>query len=391
MMNNETGNVTSSSDREEREEQVGHVLDFKGVTVSDRETNFYDLFEYVPCAIYYTDAKWKIVTVNRMAAELCGFSREELLCMDWTTIFPSGRPGNNAIRSGMQNSGDIYSGEGEIHCKAGGYISVAVSYRVMADGSKLLHAKDITELKRAEKLLKASEIRYRELNTTKDKFFSIIAHDLKSPFSTIMGFSTILSDQVKKREYDGIEEYAQIIENASVRAMELLRNLLEWSRAQTGRMTFSPEPFDLSLLIRETVSLLNDAATQKDISVRQEVTEGFSCKADRPMIGSVLRNLLSNAIKFTHSNGAIVIRVESRQDETVVEVSDTGLGIAETNIHKLFRIDEAFSTTGTRNEKGTGLGLLLSKEFIDKHGGHIWAESEPGKGSRFCFSIPRKL
>jgi signal transduction histidine kinase len=232
-------------------------------------------------------------------------------------------------------------------------------------------------------------LRYKELNSTKDKFFSIIAHDLKSPFSTIMGFSSILSEQARKKEYDGVEQYASIIEDASVRAMELLRNLLEWSRSQTGRMTFSPEPLDLGLLIRDTTEQFRDAAMHKQITISVEAPSGLFWKADRPMIDSVLRNFISNAIKFTHSSGSIVVIASPKEQEVVVEVRDTGIGIAKMNLSKLFRLDESFSTNGTLNEKGTGLGLLLSKEFIEKHGGQIWVESEHEKGSSFFFSIPK--
>ena len=387
-MNNEAENLICSSKMGNKEEQVGCNPAIQDNFCSDREAKYYHLFEYAPCAVFQITTNGKIATVNRMAAELVGYSRAELLCMEWTSIFPPDRPGNNAMRSKFRHSGEVYSGEGEIKSKGKGYTSVAVSSKVMEDGSNLVFVKDITELKKAENLLKASELRYKDLNSTKDKFFSIIAHDLKSPFSTIMGFSSILSEQVRKKEYDGIEEYATIIEDASTRAMELLRNLLEWSRSQTGRMTFSPEPLDLGLLIRDTAEHLKDAAMHKGITVSLDVPVGLFCKADRPMVGSVLRNFISNAIKFTHPRGSIVVCATQKLREVVVEVRDTGVGIAKMNLHKLFRMDEAFSTSGTRNEKGTGLGLLLSKEFIEKHGGNIWVESEPGMGSSFFFSIP---
>ncbi len=248
---------------------------------------------------------------------------------------------------------------------------------------------DITERKRAEKALKTSEARLHELNATKDKFFSIIAHDLKSPFNTILGFSSILSEQVKAKDYAGIEEYAEIIHHSSQRAMDLLTNLLEWSRSQTGRMTFNPEYVDMVTLISETADLLNDSARQKSISFTLSLPPKLYGIADRDMIKSVLRNLFSNAIKFTHSGGSIVISAEQKRNELMVVVKDNGLGIEKNNLEKLFMIGENLSTSGTQNEKGTGLGLLLSKEFIDKHGGKIWVESEPGKGSIFYFTIPR--
>ena len=197
-----------------------------------------------------------------------------------------------------------------------------------------------------------------------------------------------MTEQIKLKDYDGIEEYAEIILNSSTRAMELLKNLLEWSRSQTGRMTFNSEYLDLSVLVRETTDLLKDSAQQKLISITTEMPTNMQVMADRAMINSVLRNLLSNAIKFTHTTGHIVVSAVQNRDECMISIRDTGIGIGKENISRLFRMDESFSTVGTHNEKGTGLGLLLSKEFVEKHGGKIWVTSEPGKGSTFYFTIP---
>ena len=258
----------------------------------------------------------------------------------------------------------------------------------MKDESRLVFLRDISEQKQIENSLREREVRLRELNATKDKFFSIIAHDLKSPFNAIVGFSNLMTEQIKLKDYDGIEEYAEIILNSSTRAMELLKNLLEWSRSQTGRMTFNSEYLDLSVLVRETTDLLKDSAQQKLISITTEVPAKMQVMADRAMINSVLRNLLSNAIKFTHTTGQIVVSAVQNRDECMISIRDTGIGIGKENISRLFRMDESFSTVGTHNEKGTGLGLLLSKEFVEKHGGKIWVISEPGKGSTFYFTIP---
>jgi len=252
----------------------------------------------------------------------------------------------------------------------------------------LVTAIDITRRKLAEKALEESEASLRDLNAIKDKFFSIIAHDLKNPFITIIGFSEMLAEQVHEKNYDGIWEYATIIQNSSQRAMDLLMNLLEWSRAQTGRMEFNPESFEIVSIINDVTELLNYVSQKKSITISSELPHNITVLADKAMIGTILRNLISNAIKFTNPGGEIVISAEQKEDELMVTVSDNGVGIKKEAIDKLFRIDVNYATMGTQNEKGTGLGLILCKEFILKHSGKIWVESEPGKGSKFCFTIP---
>jgi PAS domain S-box-containing protein len=247
---------------------------------------------------------------------------------------------------------------------------------------------DITKAKEAELALKENEAMLRDLNTTKDKFFSIIAHDLKSPFNAIIGFSDLLKEQVKQNDYEGIEEFAEIIQNSATRAMELLENLLEWSRIQTGRMRFNPEKIDLVAQIQETTYLLHDAALQKGIGIAMDLPEHLYLMVDARMLSSILRNLLTNAIKFTRVCGRIVIEVRQLPNEVLVVVKDNGVGISKEMIQKLFRLDETFSTVGTNKEKGTGLGLKLVKEFIEKHGGHLKVESTPGEGSTFSFTLP---
>jgi two-component system, sensor histidine kinase and response regulator len=248
---------------------------------------------------------------------------------------------------------------------------------------------DISERKEAEEALKENESRLRELNATKDKFFSIISHDLKNPFNSILGLSNLLVEQIKEKDYEGIEQYAGIIQKASTRVYELLVNLLDWSRSQTGRMEFSPEYIELAALIKEVTELLNDSAQQKSITIIKQFPRNMLVFADNAMISTILRNLISNAIKFSHPGGQIVISADKNPDELTISISDNGVGIKKETEGKLFRIDENYTSLGTQNEKGTGLGLILCKEFIDKHGGRIWVESESGKGSTFYFAIPQ--
>ncbi|HWS00164.1 MAG TPA: HAMP domain-containing sensor histidine kinase, partial [Prolixibacteraceae bacterium] len=242
--------------------------------------------------------------------------------------------------------------------------------------------------KLAEQTLKESQASLFELNATKDKFFSIIAHDLRSPFSSIVGFSEILQSQIQSNKYERVEEFASYIKYSSQQAMDLLTNLLEWSRIQTGRIQLNSEYFELGILVHRIISLFNNTVIQKSITISTEFPNNLTVYADKDMIETIFRNLISNAIKFTHPNGKISVSFRQNQDELLVAVRDDGVGISPEKVEKLFRIDENHTTRGTHNEKGTGLGLMLCKEFVEIHGGKIWIESEPGKGSVFCFTIP---
>lgn len=248
--------------------------------------------------------------------------------------------------------------------------------------------KDITERRRTEIEIKIKNEQLQKLNAEKDKFFSIIAHDLKSPFNSIIGFSDLLVEQMKERDCDGVEKYAMIIQESSNRAMDLLMNLMEWAKSQSGRMEFSPVHFDLAQLINNVVQILNDTAKQKSINITRSLTPDSKVFADKDMISTVLRNLLANAIKFTYPGGEINISVEKSNSFLVVSVSDTGVGISEDRLKKIFQIDGNFSTPGTQKEKGTGLGLVLCREFIEKNNGKIWVKSKLEKGSVFYFTLP---
>jgi len=244
------------------------------------------------------------------------------------------------------------------------------------------------EKKRTEEKLKKFTEELVQLNAEKDKFFSIIAHDLRSPFNTIISFSELLQEQIGELNRDAIEKFAGQIKQSSVRAMDLLMNLMEWSRAQTGRMNYTPEVFNLSEMICSAFPLLNDMAKQKSICITLDVDSVDHVFADKEMIATVLRNLISNAIKFTSRGGNITISSSVKDGQISVSVRDDGVGIPAGMISKLFRIDAGYSTPGTQNEKGTGLGLILCKEFIEKNEGRIWVEREENKGSVFYFTLP---
>lgn len=247
---------------------------------------------------------------------------------------------------------------------------------------------EISIRKETEEKVKEQNKELQRINTEKDKFFSIIAHDLKSPFSAILGLSRMLVERIKEKKLEKIEMHAEIIQQSSNKALELLKNLMEWSRSQTGRMVFSPTKFDLTSLIDEMDSLYGTIAGEKNITLHKTFPDELQIEADKPMVSTILRNLISNAIKFTHAEGEIRIVADANHHSVKVCVADNGVGIPEKVQESLFNLDENYSTTGTADEVGTGLGLLLCKEFIDKHNGKIWVESEMGKGSSFYFELP---
>ncbi|MBA7575371.1 Adaptive-response sensory-kinase SasA [subsurface metagenome] len=248
--------------------------------------------------------------------------------------------------------------------------------------------RDITTEKEAEKTLKESEKNLKELNASKDKFFSIISHDLRSPFNSIIGFSEILFNETEAFSKTEIKEMAESIYKTGRETYNLLNNLLEWSGTQTGRIKFEPAKTGIYDIVISTIDLLNDNAKKKNISISVDIPEQLQVFADLNMINTVIRNLLSNAIKFTQKKGSIKIGAKDTGKSVEIIITDTGVGIKPEDIKKLFLIDANISTPGTANEKGTGLGLIICKEFIVLNNGDIRVESEIGKGSRFIVTLP---
>ncbi len=240
--------------------------------------------------------------------------------------------------------------------------------------------------------IKRKSFRYqkklKELNEQKDKFFSILAHDLRTPFSGFVGISDIMSKEIDTMSINEIKDLSKTLNSASTATLKLLEDLLEWSRVQTNRIQYNPETVNLEQLIKKSVDVMTSTASGKGLNIRIQVNPDTDVLCDTNMIYNVLRNLISNSIKFTNNGGTITIKAKDNGTFTQVSVSDNGVGIQEKDIKDLFRIDKSFTTPGTNNEKGTGLGLILCKEFVEKNKGEIWVESSPGKGSTFNFSIP---
>lgn len=227
-----------------------------------------------------------------------------------------------------------------------------------------------------------------QLNNDKDIFISILAHDLRSPFTSILGFLQILEDNVNSNDIKETESQIKLVNDSAKNVYNLLESLLSWVRIQSGKMPFSPQKLQLSAMCDETIKLLKNNGDYKNIALEQSVDDDIIIYADKDMITAVLRNLVSNAIKFTESGGYVKINAELKDNLVIVTVSDTGIGMNSEILNKLFNKSNLNTTIGTNNEKGSGLGLLLCKDFVEKHNGTIWAESEVGIGSNFKFTIP---
>lgn len=230
--------------------------------------------------------------------------------------------------------------------------------------------------------------RIQNLLKDKDQFFSIIAHDLRGPLGSAVGISEILAENASDYGSEEIQNIAKMLHEANKNSFKLLENLLEWSQVQTGLIEFKPQKIDLQSLIRENIELNKQAALNKSILLDYTYNDDLELFADKNMINTVIRNLLVNAIKFTERNGCVIIETKKYDRSVEISVKDTGVGMDEKTRDKLFKINEKVSNKGTENETGTGLGLLLCNEFVEKHNGRIWAESELGKGSTFKFILP---
>jgi len=249
-------------------------------------------------------------------------------------------------------------------------------------------AKDITEQKRAEQALKESEGRFKELNATKDKLFSIIGHDLKGPINNIIGFSELIEKGYPNYSAEEIRKYNQLIIQLSRDISSLLENLLTWSRSQRKKITVSPQNTGLYFIVERCFSLLQQDAVQKKIRLINKVPPGALIYADEEMVTTVIRNLISNAIKFTPAGGVVSAEAKAENRSVITEIRDTGIGIPEKKARRLFHPTENEPGIGTEGEKGTGLGLIICKDLVEKNRGAIWVESAPEKGSVFSFSLP---
>lgn len=250
--------------------------------------------------------------------------------------------------------------------------------------------KEKTTLENTLVQLNDTNMELKEANETKDKFISILSHDLRNPFSVLFGFSDLLFENYDDFNKDQVAEQINLIHKSAHKTYNMLEDLLLWSRSQLGRMQFNPQEFVLANLCKEVIVDLTEQSNKKNISLHVQIPPEMVVFADVNMLKTILRNLVSNAIKFSWHNSIVTVTAEQSPEMLTISVFDQGIGISTENQKKIWILSEKLSTSGTDNEEGSGLGLLLCKEFTEKHGGSICVISEPGRGCEFRFTIPIK-
>jgi PAS domain S-box-containing protein len=400
--------TTDFSPTTEQEELIGIIssaisvqesLQQKIADIRDREHKLQTLIDNSPnVAIQFYDANGIVKYWNKASEVFYGFSEAETRGKSLAELILDEEGYKEFLQTldRIDNTGETVRSEWTVTDKYGASHHIvstlfAVHPSERNNGSKdfICMDVDLTELKIAETKLKDYTTQLENLNATKDKFFSIIAHDLKNPFNAILGFSRILYNDYQELNDDEILKFVRAIRDSSENAFKLLQNLLVWSRIQTGHMEFSPEICSLSLIVSETLALMKPQAITKNIHIVAEVEPALQVYADENMIKTILRNLVSNAIKYSHVSGRVEVKASDLGREVKVEISDNGIGMNPNLIARLFSVGESTERPGTSNEMGTGLGLILCREFLQQHKTVISVKSEEGKGSVFSFILAK--
>jgi PAS domain S-box-containing protein len=360
------------------------------IALKRNETLFRSIFNTSPAGITIFNEDGIVLLTNQSSQKIHGFNAKEKIGKPfYLALHPSSiHPIKQKVDEAFSGATTYFEKEIKFMHKDGHVVwvnSVGSLLPEKIDGKKAIIVvnQDISRMK-------ANKQKLIELNATKDKFFGIIAHDLKNPFNSILGVSEVLLKEIDNLDNDEIKELTSAIYSSGQNAYSLLENLLQWSSSQTGRISFDPEPIILNDVVREVVNLIKGTATHKEVSIKCQIPEQTHIEADKNMLQTILRNLITNATKFTPRGGEIIISAKRPNGYTQIRISDNGVGMTQEAMKKLFRIDHKNSETGTENEKGSGLGLILCKEFVEKHKGSIWVQSSPGKGSTFSFTIPDK-
>lgn len=330
-----------------------------------------------------------IIDLNEFSALALGKSKDELVGKDAFSYMPDDSSGTRLkkIRDVI-----ITRKPASFQDERGGKYFQNYVYPVFDSKGEIrrlvVFAQEITEIKIVEEQLKQLNMELLESNATKDKLISIIAHDLRSPFSSILGFSELLGENFRYYDIKKTEKIIEIINSSAKHTLSLLDNLLTWARMQQGQFDFKPEPVVMSPLVKEVADMLNSSARFKSIRIKYISDSSISVYADVNMLKTILRNLIQNSIKFSKPGGKIEVSSEVRSDQVIIAVSDEGVGMEKETIHNLFRIGSSAPSKGTANETGSGWGLIICKEFVEKHGGKMEIESTPGQGTTFSFNLP---
>lgn len=353
----------------------------------DSEIKYRTLFEKSVDIVCLLDTDGNILDINNAGLETYEYSRKELLSMNVSDlIYKDDWEKAQAYFEKLNKEGFYKLYEGRVVTKTGKIKWIQVSSsEIVINGEKIGSQdiiRDITEKKEAIDKLK-------HLNATKDKFFSIISHDLRNPFISLLGFGELLVEKIRSKDYDKADEYAKIINDTAVQSDKLLTNLLQWSKLQRGTFPNKNESLLLIDLAKEAFKVYQGNLLQKEIEFDMKIPDDILVYADKNMTTSMFRNLISNAIKFTKPGGIIIVDAKVNEKLVQVSVSDSGIGMSLKDLERIFKIEESFSANGTKQEKGTGLGLILCKEFAEKQNGEIWVESKLNEGSTFYFTLPK--
>lgn len=363
------------------------------------ESKFRTIFDQAPLGIGLLESRTgNFIQINPKYSEIIGYTQTEIETLNFQYItYP------DDLQDDLKNMEKLISGEinffnmeKRLIRKDKSIIWVNLTcVPLRMEGEELKYhiaiLSDITDAKKASEQLKDYTQNLKMLNATKDKFFSIIAHDLRNPFYGILGLLDIILGHTQQKSFttgDQTLRYLQLVRESSKSTFDLLENLLQWVRTQTGNIGYNPRPIHFNTLLSYTLPTLSGNALKKNIIIETHLSENDLVFVDEALINSVLRNLLSNAIKFTYPNGKVVITSTPVNSALQISITDTGRGISADNINKLFKIESKFSQVGTENESGTGLGLILCKEFVEKNQGIIWVNSDIDKGSTFTFTLP---
>lgn len=352
--------------------------------------NYKSIFNETLDVVMITNGKeGKILEINKSCIAQLGYQPEELIGRHFSYIFDDPEEESKIIED-TKFFGTVLA-EKTIRKKDGSVIFMDVNLNTIDYGNNkvvMTTLRDVSERVKSELKLRQYSETLSDLNSSKDKFFSIIAHDLKSPFSGLLGLSQILCEELEELGNNDLKKYADEINNCAKFIFKLLQNLLEWSRLNTGKFDYAPVTINLKNKIDSIIQLLNLNASNKKIELRYSCPEDLKVIADNNMLNSILQNLISNALKFTHEGGLVEVTAALEKDKAEICIKDSGVGIPEENLKKIFRVDKNISTLGTAKEKGTGLGLVLCKELVEKNSGTIKAESKEGEGTAFTVTLP---
>lgn len=367
---------------------IGTQLSSAERQLKESEEKFRSIMEHSADAIFITNQEGKYIYTNKSASDILGYTSEELKTKTFADISPPDKVAEYFdVFNRILNNSDKILTEIELLKKDGDYIATDLNVVLLPDGTVYGSCRDITQRKKTEQALIELNKKLSELNADKDRFIGILGHDLKSPFNNLLGLSEVLMEDIHNLDFKQIEEISSTINTTARATYNLLEEILLWARTQQGKIAFNPQLLSFRKICLETLEILNITAQKKDITINYQDNEDLEVFADSDMLKTIIRNLISNSIKFTSAHGKINIKAEKISESVTISVSDNGRGIEPQVLSKLFDIDEVITTKGTAGETGTGLGLLLCKGFVEKHGGRIWAESEVGRGSEFKFTL----